>query len=330
MTNESPDRLEPYFSSYFDLIVVDTPCSGEGMFRRDQIARDEWSPENVATCVERGRGILESADRMLKVGGKLVYSTCTFAPDEDEMAVADFLAAHPIYHIEKVNVTKSEGSLEADGWMSAGRPEWANGDENLADTFRLWPHKLHGEGHYAAVLRKGDVEPEGVEETSDGYRNAATCALVSGKEKKGSKASTASQALKKATDLYEEFSRGMFSQIKGEYVMFGDNLYMYPEGALGMGRLRIERAGLHLGQIKKDRFEPAHALAMALNPDEYRNVVELDPETALKYLCGETVNCDSNLKGWVLVTVDGYSTGWGKAASGILKNHYPKGLRIMR
>ncbi len=321
VTNESPDRLEPYFSSYFDLIVVDAPCSGEGMFRRDEIARTEWSLDNVKACVERGEGILESADRMLKVGGKLVYSTCTFAPDEDEMAISTFLKAHPVYHIEKTDVTKSDGADDSDGWISEGRPEWSDGNEDLKSTYRLWPHKLHGEGHYVAVLRKGDT---------DCYEAADETVVKRDKRASKAKNDTASQALKKAVDLYEEFSRGIFANINGEYVMFGDNLYMYPEGAPAAGRLRVERAGLHLGEIKKDRFEPAHALAMALNPDEYKNVIELDEDTALKYLCGETVSCDMGLKGWQLITVDGYSIGWGKAASGILKNHYPKGLRIKR
>lgn len=324
VTSESPDRLEPYFSSYFDLIVVDAPCSGEGMFRRDEIARDEWSLNNVAACVERGRGILESADRMLKVGGKLVYSTCTFAPDEDEQAIAEFIKAHPIYHIEKVNVTRSEGSDEADGWLSAGRREWIPGGTNLniEDTYRLWPHKLHGEGHYVAVLRKG----EAIEVSN------TTTDIEPVRERKGSKGKSgiASQSLSKAVGLYEEFARGLTVKLTGEMMMFGDNLYLYPSGAPAVGRLRIERAGLHLGEIKKDRFEPAHALAMALNPADVRNVVNLDTDMAVKYLCGETVNCDAGLKGWQLVTVDGYSIGWGKAASGVLKNHYPKGLRIKR
>lgn len=334
VTCESPDRLEQYFSSYFDMVVVDVPCSGEGMFRRDEIARDEWSPDNVKACVERGCSILESADRMLKVGGKLVYSTCTFAPDEDEIAIREFILAHPVYHIERVDIIPADLADASDGWLSAGRREWmerlydGNAEElsliAIEDTYRLWPHKLHGEGHYAAVLRKGDINND-IKYKED----VSECKRDRNKLPKN-KNSFNNQGIKKAGSLFDEFGKNITTELHGELVLFGDNLYLCPEEMPAMGRLRIERAGLHLGELKKDRFEPSHALAMALNQKDYRYSVNLDEENAVKYLCGETINCDLALKGWQLMCIDGYSLGWGKAAGGMIKNHYPKGLRIKR
>ena len=148
--NETPRRLAERFPAFFDRIVVDAPCSGEGMFRKEEQALLQWSPENVAMCAARQQEILEEAARMLRPGGILVYSTCTFAPEEDEGSAAAFLSRHPEFSVEKVK--GYEG-------FAPGRPEWAAsgsgaGRAELADTFRLWPHRLEGEGHYAAVFRK--------------------------------------------------------------------------------------------------------------------------------------------------------------------------------
>ena len=388
--NEDARRLSYSLSSYFDLIVVDTPCSGEGMFRRDEIARDEWSPENVDMCSVRGQEILDAADKMLKYGGKLVYSTCTFAPLEDEIAVMRFIQSHPMYRIAKVNMEKLPDSDEADGWLSDGRTDFLTVDATVAsevnvaklnetgsdtdslkvdgfiagdinNTFRLWPHRLHGEGHYVAVLLKGDADPGDTEYNElpsyDSKDTIEVSASKSKKQKKNGKNNSGSADFANAVKLYEEFAKNILGgEPAGEFSLFGTNLYLTPAGAPNLTGLKVERNGLQLGEIKKDRFEPAHALAMCLKPSEYENVYYLrDEDEAVKYLCGESISIDieaynsvimnayeagsnysnattkKELKnGWCLVVFEGFSLGWGKFAGGMLKNHYPKGLRIMK
>lgn len=320
VVNESPDKLASFMPGYFNLVVVDTPCSGEGMFRRDEIARDEWSPENVTMCAKRGQDILDAADTMLAMGGRLIYSTCTFAPAEDEIAIESFLKTHPLYRIEKVNISPVSGSNSEDGWLSGGRKEWSKeGAVALEDTIRLWPHILHGEGHFAAVLVKGEAE------------NVDVAVMPAGRNKtgKGGRDSSLTNAVK----LFEEFASKNLSNsgLGGEYVMFGSNLYLLPGGAPKIDRVRVERAGLQLGEIIKNRFEPSHALAMALHSREcLRNHNITDEGEAVRYLCGESLSCESSMSGWCLVTYDGISLGWGKAVNGQLKNHYPKGIRIKK
>lgn len=326
VVNEAPDKLACFMPGYFDLIVVDAPCSGEGMFRRDEIARDEWSPENVTMCAKRGQDILDDADTMLSMGGRLVYSTCTFAPDEDEKAIEAFIQSHPLYCIEKVDISPVNGSKSEDGWFSKGRPEWTEkGDKTIEDTIRLWPHELHGEGHFVAVLKKGKAE----DTLTDSISIGKTKTGKNNKDSKNGKDSTLNSAVK----LYEEFAgKNLSSGVgQGEYVMFGSNLYQLPVGAPKIDRVRVERAGLQLGEIIKNRFEPGHALAMALRPEECLRVHNItDNGEAIKYLCGESLSCDAGMNGWCLVTYDNVSLGWGKAVNGQLKNHYPKGIRIKK
>ncbi len=333
--NENPVNLAKKLPSYFDMVVVDVPCSGEGMFRKDETAINEWSPENVEMCGVRGQEILDAADSMLAYGGKLVYSTCTFAPIEDEGAILNFLKSHPLYKIEKTELIPVEGSEKSDGWMSKGEEAWGLecvisesekareiNEANAGDlqyTYRLWPHKLHGEGHFVAVLRKGSIA---VNEKSD--REAVQKGL--NKANKSGKI-IAGRELESAIKLYMEFSgKNLKIDLKGSFHLFGDNLYIMPEDAPDIKGIKVERAGLQLGEIKKNRFEPAHALAMALKPEECAVAYETDEP--VKYLCGEVISCDSQISGWCLVTFYGYPLGWGKASGGRLKNHYPKGLRI--
>lgn len=315
VTNESPDRLARSMSGYFDLVVVDAPCSGEGMFRRDEIARDEWSAENVKMCAERGQDILDAADVMLRVGGKLVYSTCTFAPDEDEQAIVNFINSHPMYKVAKTVIERSKDCEATDGWPDPGRSEWGT-QEDLSLTYRLWPHRLHGEGHYVAVLTKGDLDLSG-KTSAKGKKNV-------------------DNKLKNAVALYEQWAKKNLIDLPvGEYMLFGDSLNLVPFFAPDITRTKVERVGLKLGEIKKDRFEPDHALAMALRPDECKNVYNINITAdesscgeTIKYLRGESLNVDNMDAGWCIVTVNGVSVGWGKVTGNILKNHYPKGLRI--
>lgn len=297
VVNHEPDFLARHFPAYFDKILVDAPCSGEGMFRKSQEAVEEWSPENVKMCAERQRNILESAAVMLRAGGRLVYSTCTFAPEEDEGTISHFLKEHPEFYLEEIE--KYPGMTEG---MASGKETDIAGIEK---TVRLWPHKLKGEGHFVASLKKED-------EAEDG-------ALNLGVEEKGISPKECGQ--------WEEFKREYLkASLPGVYIRFGQQLYLLPEGMPALAGLKVLRAGLHLGTFKKNRFEPAHALALFLKPEEVKNTLDLSLTEASSYLLGQTLPTEGE-KGWYLISVEGYSLGWGKLAGGVMKNHYPKGLR---
>ena len=296
VTNESSDRLLKKFPEFFDRILVDAPCSGEGMFRKDEEARAQWSEENVIKCAVRQKEILDNAAAMLRPGGKLVYSTCTFSPEENEKMIVDFLNDHSEFSVEKIDTPPC---------ISNGKPELAGNDERAAFTFRIWPHLTEGEGHFAAVLKK-DGENENV------YRN-----------------SNISPCPKEYEKLYRAFAdEFLVNPPLGGISAFGENLYIMPPFLPNLDGIKVLRFGLHLGTVKKNRFEPSHSLAMALEPQDATQCAELSisDKEIFAYLRGETIPA-GDLKGWCLVSVSGYTTGWGKAAGGIIKNHYPKGLR---
>lgn len=301
VTNESPRTLADTFSEYFDKILVDAPCSGEGMFRKNEEAVAEWSTENVAVCAKRQDEILDCAAKMLRPGGRLVYSTCTFAPEENEGSISRFLKRNGEFRI--IDVPKTEG-------MMCGRADWIEEPaEGLEKTIRLFPHKINGEGHFAAVLEKSG-------EVSEGYRG-----YCRNGEQKG--------LSQKECKEYLEFEKETLTrQLQGIFIKYGEQLYLAPEGIPSLDRLKVLRPGLHLGTIKKNRFEPSHALALYLKKEEVKHVLELSAKEreAVDYLAGMTLNAEGD-KGWYLICVDGYSLGWGKLAGGIMKNHYPKGLR---
>lgn len=314
--NETPEHLADIFEEYFDRILVDAPCSGEGMFRKNEVACEEWSPENVQLCADRQDGILECAARMLVPGGRLVYSTCTFAPAENEGSISRFLAKHEEFEIVPID-KKVLGIPEGCDGIPDCVEDPAPG---IAGTLRLWPHKLKGEGHYAAVLQKKGELPQGYQ---------PVCAT-------GTEKGIPAKNLAKDWADYFAFAEETFSgrQIaesglctRGEgFLAFGDNLYRMPERMPGVKGLKVLRPGLHLGTLKKNRFEPAHALALALCPEDVKHVWNLSAEEAAAYLKGQTFPAEGE-KGWYLICVDGISLGWGKLAGGIMKNHYPKGLR---
>ena len=280
VTGEAPAALADRFPGFFHRIMVDAPCSGEGMFRKEEAAITDWSEENVEMCARRQAEILDCAAAMLRPGGRLVYSTCTFAPQEDEEAVAAFLARHPEFEVEPVNAP----------WFQESRP----------GMYRLWPHKLLGEGHFAAVLRKMDCREETADVNFDQPKPLPKAFLSFAKE----------------LDI---------ALPDGQAVTFGDTLYWMPLQMPALHRLRVLRPGLELGALKKDRFEPAHALALWLR--HCKNEISLSPESKelAAYLHGEAIPCAE--RGWCLVKAGDYSLGWGKGDGNQLKNHYPKGLR---
>jgi NOL1/NOP2/fmu family ribosome biogenesis protein len=333
VTNEDSAKLKEHFPEYFTKIVVDAPCSGEGMFRKDEQARNEWSPANVRICADRQREILDNAAAMLQPGGDLVYSTCTFAPDEDEACIAQFLIRHPEF-----SVVSPEKHPKLEG-ISSARAEWIREGyeqspeltdcpskiaDQVADTYRIWPHKSEGEGHYLALLHKA----------GDPADSAALEPVSGKKKKKGASASrfwNDKEGIRVVRECLEEILKDGFTAAYDRLILYGEQIYQVPEGLPPFDGLRVLRPGLHLGTLKKNRLEPSHALALALCPKQVKMTADLsaDDPAAVSYLNGNILSVDPELKGWTLVTVDGYSLGWGKAASGTLKNHYPKGLRIM-
>lgn len=297
VVNESPDRLAEFFPSYFDKILVDAPCSGEGMFRKDPKTVGEWSLGAVHNCALRQKEILKAADKMLKGGGRMVYSTCTFSPEEDEESIAEFLREHENYCLEspKNHAYFSEG-ISLRGSLESG---------DLKKSCRLWPHKLRGEGHFFAVLKKKREE-----------------------EKTGRISLQKGVAIKECAE-YTDFERSFLKiRFEGEKIYFGDRLYLLPKDCPDLKGLKVIRPGLHLGSRKKGRFEPSHALALALTREDvvYTSELSLESGEVNAYIEGQTLQREGE-KGWHLLLVDGYSLAWGKLSNNSMKNHYPKGLR---
>lgn len=321
--NETPAHLAEHFVEYFDRILVDAPCSGEGMFRKNEVAQAEWSEENVEACAARQDEILDNAAGMLRPGGRLVYSTCTFAPAENEGSINRFLHRHPEFQIVPID-------KEARGFGSGadGHPEWTDRErdgenvEGLAGTLRLWPHKIAGEGHFAAVLTKKMAEEDIVPPHALG-------GLQTGIPAKNVKKDWA-DFLSFAEE--EILLPGSDHRVEEHLLAFGENLYLMPEELPNLRGLKVLRPGLQLGTLKKNRFEPSHALALALSESEAKHVWTIPAEDALAraYLQGQTFPAEGE-KGWYLICLQlddvKVSLGWGKLAGGIMKNHYPKGLR---
>lgn len=299
VTNEDSFVLASHFPGFFNAIQVDAPCSGEGMFRKLPEAIEQWSMENVAICAARQKEILDKAAVMLKPGGTIVYSTCTFSREENEDVIECFLERHPDFTLEEME--------------------------------RFWPHKVDGEGHFVAKLvRRGCVDTD----------LKADRKTKKNKNSKNRKNETKPALTKENMKLLSEFldetiSEDMAAWIKNSrLVMFGEQLYRLPDMEVDIKGLKVQRAGLHIGEFKKQRFEPSHSLALALKISEAKNVVKLtcdNPQT-IGFFNGQSVMLSDEQaaeckKGWALVCVDGYPAGWGKVNGAQVKNHYPKGLR---
>jgi len=301
VTNHAPAELAIHFPAYFDRIVLDAPCSGEGMFRKDPDAMQYWDVDYPARCAKLQREILVEAMKMLKPGGELIYSTCTFAPEEDEQVVAWLLENYPTLSV--VPIDKPAG-------VDDGRPEWADGNLDLTKTARLFPHHLEGEGHFIAKFKLAD---EAIAESQE--RKVAQSNLTPEQQK-----------------LWQTFQAELLSDFKAETLLtFGDQLYSAPTETPMLKGLKVMRAGIHLGTFKKKRFEPSLALALALHPDQFTRTYALTDEEWATYVHGETFFIREREKytnGWYLLTINGNGTGFGKLVDGQMKNFYPKGLRF--
>ena len=310
--NAFPEHIAGVFAQSFDKILVDAPCSGEGMFRKEPAAIEGWSPENVERCAKRQQMILESVDKLLKPGGVLVYSTCTFSPEEDEQIV-EMLLETGRYITEPIRLP---------GLTDHGRPEWTlHHTEAVADTLRVMPYKVKGEGHFIARLRKTENATE-----------------IEKKTLKKSKEAGLKPLNKNESKLFFEFANTCLKEVdfiaeKGKNLYtFGEKVYAIPAGITlaQLNSLKVLRPGLHLGNLLKNRFEPAHTLAMALKADQFNRIYNVrDDDEANTYLKGEPLNVPIE-KGWTLVCYHNHPLGFGKSDGNMIKNHYPKGLRIRK
>ncbi len=295
--SENPENIAKKFEGYFDSILVDAPCGGEGMFRKKPDLIKTYNKEMTDFCEKTQREILESAAKMLKSGGHMVYSTCTFSPEEDEGTIQDFLSKHSEFELCDIGEEFT---------FDFGRPEWVeNGSEELKKCRRIWPYKQKGEGHFITLMVKKGESTE-----------------VSPNEEK-------SADEKKIKPCIEFIKQNLNVDFDGIYKELNSNVYLLPKGSPDMKGLRIVRSGLLLGKIKKDRFEPSQALAMSLKKEEAKNSVdfEKDDERIIRYLKGETVEYENVKDGWCLICAEGYPIGWAKALKGRLKNKYPSGWR---
>jgi NOL1/NOP2/sun family putative RNA methylase len=317
--NENPARLAERLPGFFDRVLVDAPCSGEGMFRKSEAALRDWSPELVQSCAIRQSTILEEAARLTRPGGVMVYSTCTFNPHENEQTVAGFLMRHPPFELSVV--------MPLPG-LSPGRPEWVDGDHSLPTerTARLWPHLVSGEGHYVAVLHQktmGSLQMGALSPSSSLHRNRTDSQQLSGARKAFSAFCQAYLNPEAQSNFPDE-----------RLARVGEYLYLSPPEMPDPENLRAIRPGWWLGTIRSGkkgsdyRFEPSHALAMGLKASDVRLSLTLEVHSAqvLAFLQGEVLDWTGE-DGWILVCIDGFPLGWGRGVQGRLKNHYPRGLR---
>lgn len=287
-------KLSRIFPSYFDMIMVDAPCSGEGMFRKEESAVEEWSVENVHKCAERQKEILENAVKLLKDGGYIVYATCTFSLEENEMVIDNFLNLHPDFEIIRVKESvelNTENGIFFDGCNC----------ENIKYARRFYPHKNKGEGQFMAVLHnKSEIV----------YNSKNTMPIN-----------------EKSDKIIFDFLDDVLVQYDKDNVRMynGNPVYITPDIDIPKGV--AFSCGITIGEIKKNYIQPHHQFFMSMGNDFKRKInLSVESESLRKYLHGEEISADCE-NGWAVVTVDGCSVGGAKVVSGKAKNHYPKGLR---
>lgn len=307
ISNETPSHLSERFPAFFHKILLDAPCSGEGMFRKEDALARDWTPEKSAELAALQKELIVQAADMLRPGGLLLYSTCTFAPDEDEGAVSWLLENRP--DMELMELPSSEG-------FAPGVPSWGNGDPALTRCVHLFPHKMQGEGHFMALLRKSG-QTDQVGQFSSAKPNAETRRWLElflneiGLTSLGS----------------DPFDWDRVETRK-------DKVYYLPPVTADLRGLTFLRNGLYLGDLKKNRFEPSQPFALALHKGDVGAVISLpvsDPRLT-RYLKGETLLIEpgeaAHTKGWHLLCADGYPIGFGKLVGQTLKNKYPAGWRV--
>ena len=285
--NEPLDVIEEKFYGYFDKVILDAPCSGQGMFRKNKEVLNDWTYNKTLSLANTNKELIVRAYNCLKKEGVLVYSTCTFTNEENE-EVIQYLLDNTNASIIKIPMSEQFVNSTIDG------------------AIRLYPFKFSGEGHFICLIQCNDIHE---------VRNMK-------KQKEAGRQDIA---------LYKEFEKKYLTRsLQGSFIKMGDELHLLDENLFTLDKLKVLRNGLHLGTIKKDRFEPNHALAMYLKADEVKNSIDFDytDSKIVEYLHGLTIDQTTGNRGYVLVSVNGISIGWGKDDGRIIKNLYPKGLRI--
>lgn len=298
--NETPEKLSAKFKGYFNKILIDAPCSGEGMFRKDPDAVKNYTKFKSEQLSAIQKSILFYADNMLMPGGEIMYSTCTFSPEEDEMVIGWFLETHKDYELIKID--EKYGFDNGNPWFY--EPELPT----LSNTARLWPHKIKGEGHFLARLKKNKLSNITEDDKKTVYKK------LTAKRPKG------------IEPIEKFFVENLnISLSVNSIASHGESYYIIPDDVPELNGIRIIRMGFYLGDIRKNRFEPSQALAMSLKMEDAKRAVNFTygDEGLYRYLRGESfeVKCQD---GYCLVCVEGYPLGFGKVQNGRLKNKYLK------
>lgn len=312
VTNNSASDLKKSLTNYFDVIILDAPCSGEGMFRKDPEAIKYWNTDYPAECATLQREIIDDVLPMLKVGGTLVYSTCTFSPEENEQTISWLLEKYPNFKVQDI--------AGFDG-ISFGRADFLDREYSndiqaqIEKTVRFWPHKFNGEGHFVAKLSKET-------NTSDEEQVAL----------EGLKTKLTANELKLINDFVANNLQNI--EIAQDFYRIGDRVFAVPfaNDLPKLKKINILRLGIELGSFKKNRFEPAHALAMQLSSNNFKQVYALSKDEWKLFVHGDVLqiaNDNQYQNGWILLTIDGRGVGIGKLVANQIKNFYPKGLRFL-
>ncbi len=300
VTSLDTSEFPKMFDGVFDLVVADVPCSGEGMFRKNSEAISEWSEENVRLSAKRQAEILENSASLVKCGGTLLYSTCTFSTEENEEQIIGFLNKHPEFHLAPVNERLLPYTAPAID-INKEHPEIKYCAR------RFYPHISNGEGQFAAVLKKD-------------FGAAAGRGILF-------KENTKPLCKSEESAVFEFFRDTFAKSPHGRLVKQGDGIALISHGGV-LPPKSLFSAGILVGEVRGKLLFPAHQLFSALG-DDFKNKIELpssDPRLDA-YLCGEEIDVNPEIKGWCCVFADGIPLGGGKASGGRLKNHYPKGLR---
>ncbi|MCR8659148.1 RsmB/NOP family class I SAM-dependent RNA methyltransferase [Paenibacillus endoradicis] len=326
--NEHPSQIATKFPQWFDRVLIDAPCSGEGMFRKNESMIEEWGNFSVDRCSSMQREILDDVAKMVAPGGQIVYSTCTFSPEENEEQIARFLTRQPDFTVVQVE----------DNWGWAhGKHQWVSSEvseqlsqeqlHSIDGTIRLWPHRMKGEGHYVAVLKRDGIARD-ITETSlnseinrhimwrdidntvtkrdkhesksikNGYRDRPS---NKEKDKKKQNLNYGKSLKAEATpdeiwNIFAQEQVAIVPELNYEAVCYGNRVYLQPEGMPSLAGLKVVRAGWYIGELKNGKFIPSHPLAMGIRQDEAIRSINFTSTDDLlqRYLKGETIFIQSD------------------------------------
>ena len=337
--SEAPEKLAERLPEYFDKILVDAPCSGEGMFRKVHSIAKNWEQYGSEYYADIQRTVLPSAVKMLKPGGLMLYSTCTFSKKEDEDSIRFILESFPEMEL-----------IPAIDFIDPRYHGFERGYDGLDEAIRIYPHRVKGEGHFAALLRKksGIAVMEDVDQVNSGIYEGSVESSAADNSTGKNKAEDLSEISIRMPNTFDSRIRSRYKKISDEAFDFfeklgikidparllvnDDRIYLIPKSMPDFSKLRVLRTGLFLGEMKKGRFEPSEALAMALNKEQYTNILslQLSDERVVRFLKCESIELNDNEAedGYCLVCAGGYPLGWGKVDKGRFKNKYLPSWRL--